>query len=226
MRSNVELSPSQSSSSIEFSNDVDCSSNTDVLKRIALLEQGSASLQKRLIETESYLDQVDEYIYALERSVAQLDQYGRRENIEISGIPNSVPKQHLEEEVIKILHNIGLEHIDSYAIVGCHRISGKDRHGNQNTIVRFLQRKDAISCLMLRKRLSKCNTLGYKNLWFSENLCPAFRSIYESLETLKRKGMVAKMWSRYGKIHYKLVGSENVVHNVSHMLEIDHLFGD
>jgi hypothetical protein len=182
--------------------------------------------RSNLDDTDSYLDQVDEYIYALERSVAQLDQYGRRENIEISGIPNNVPKQQLENEVIKILHHIGLEHIDNYAIVGCHRISGKDRYGNQNTIVRFLQRKDAISCLMLRKKLSTCVNLGYKNLWFSENLCPAFRSIYDSLETLKREGKVSKIWTRYGKIHYKLIGNENKVYNVSHILDIDHLFGD
>ena len=200
-------------------------SSIDLLKRIVNLEKENGLLVKRMNETDSYLDQVDEYVYALETSVARLDQYGRRENIEISGIPNTVSNQQLEGEVINILQQIGLTHMDSYSIVGCHRISGKDRHGNKNTIVRFLHRKDAIDALKRRKTLSRCESLRFKNLWMSENLCPAFKSVFDSLETLKKQGTVSKYWSRYGKLHYKLRGSENI-HNISHILDIEHLFGD
>ena len=197
----------------------------ELMKRIMNLEVSNASLKERMNETEGYLDQVDDYIYTLERSVARLDQYGRRENIEISGIPNKVSKQDLEGEVVKILRHIGLDHIVHYSIVGCHRISGRDRFGNMNTIVRFLHRKDAIECLKRKKNLFQCRDLGYKNLWFSENLCPSFKSIFDNLESLKKKGTVSKYWSRYGKLHYKLNGSEEIF-NVSHLLDIDHLFGD
>ena len=104
----------------------------------------------------------------MEKQLNRLDQYGRRQNIELVGIPNEVNDRDLESEVLKILQVIGLTHIDHFNIVGCHRLASKDRYGRRNTIIRFLNRKDAIQCLKSKRNLYKCKSIGFSNLYITE----------------------------------------------------------
>ena len=55
-----------------------------------------------------------------------LEQYGRRNNIEVSGILDSVGDNDLEEKVISVFANVGFE-VKSNDIEDCHRI-GKSRN--------------------------------------------------------------------------------------------------
>ena len=114
---------------------------------IKVLQQENNTLKSAVAEHEIYLDEQLAYIYSLEKDLSRLDQYGRRENIEIMGIPSNIKDDELEREVIKILQKIGLYHLDHYGIVACHRVGKHDFQGNRNTIVRFLNRKDAIQAL-------------------------------------------------------------------------------
>lgn len=165
-------------------------------------------LKKRLSENEFYMEDQYDYIENLEKRLNHLDQYGRRENIEIAGIPNHVSDDNLEREVVKILKKIGLTHIVHYNIVGCHRLRTKDKFGCKNVIVRFLNRKDAINSLKSRKNLASCAELGYRYLRIYENLCPVFRSIYENLQEEKSKGNISQVWTYNGIINYKLTDNE------------------
>ena len=162
-----------------------------------------ANIHQRLAMAEERLDEQLDYITFLEQELSRLDQYGRRENVEILGIPARVSDQNLETEVIKILHKIGLSHIVSYSIVGCHRIGKKDRFGSRSTIVRFLHRKDSSACIQRRKLLNRCTEIGYTNLTIVENLCPSYKSIYEDLKVLKDAGKIASFWSTNGILKYK-----------------------
>ena len=174
-------------------------------------------MRERLEVTEIYLGEQHEYIELLEKRINHLDQYGRRQNIEISGIPNVVSDNVLEEEVIKILKKIGLKHIVSYNIIGCHRLRTKDRLGNKNVIVRFVNRKDAVSSLKARYKLHSCTEPDYRKLRIFENLCPTYRSIYDSLNEEKRKGNIKELWTYNGVINYKLTGSDNERPNKIHV---------
>ena len=144
-------------------------------------------LKAKFIMAETKIEDNLDYIYFLEREVARLDQYGRRENIEIIGIPNNIKGSELEINVIRILRKIGLTHIQHFNIAACHRLGSKDRFGNYNTIVRFINRKDSISCLKSRKNLPFCRELGFHHIYITENLCPSNRSIFETLSDLKKK---------------------------------------
>ena len=150
-------------------------------------------LKAKQIMSDSRIEENLDYIYFLEREVARLDQYGRRENVELIGIPNTIKDGELESNVIRILHQIGLTHIQHYNIAACHRLRTKDRFGNYNTIVRFINRKDSISCFKNRKNLHLCRELGLYHIFITENLCPSNRSIFDYLSVLKKwrnqKGM-------------------------------------
>ena len=60
-------------------------------------------------------------IYHLEKNLNIINQYSRRANVEITGIPDSVPQAELENTVLGYFHRIGLK-ISSYDLVSCHRL--------------------------------------------------------------------------------------------------------
>ena len=73
-------------------------------------------------------------------------------------------------------------------------------------IVRFVNRKKAISCLKNRRKLKNSN--NYKELYISENLCPAYKSIYDKCYKMKKDGIIKKMWTFNGIVNIKYSDSE------------------
>ena len=193
--------------------------------RIDQLQQENKKLKCKIRGNEKHLDDQLGYIYSLEKDLSRLDQYGRRENVEIQGIPADVSDQELEGEVLKILHCLGLTRISHFAIVACHRIGRKDRNGSRNTIIRFLNRKDATATLMSKSKVYLCKNLGYDNLKLLENLCPAYRSIFDELVELKKEGSIQKVWSFNGQISYTVSdGGQEKTKKVHHESDLDILY--
>ena len=60
-------------------------------------------------------------IVNLEKQLSKNEQYGRRNNVEISGISNQIPDQDLEENVVKICKDSDIN-ISPMDIEGCHRL--------------------------------------------------------------------------------------------------------
>ena len=87
----------------------------------------------------------------LERDIIDLQQYTRRNNVEICGIPNEIGQHDLEGAVIKIGDAIGVE-IYEEDIEACHRLQAKDSSSTQKTIVRFVNRR---TCEMLHSNKFK-----------------------------------------------------------------------
>ena len=211
-------------------------SNTqnEILERLKNIESSYTNIYKEhskmclsIKKAHKQIDKQMGYITFLEQEVSRLDQYGRRENVEILGIPAKIQDDNLESEVIKILHKIGLTHITHYSIVGCHRIGNKDKYGSRSTIVRFLHRKDATSCLKNKKLLNQCRDLGFYYLTIVENLCPSYRSIFEDLEELKYKGLITQYWINNGKIKYKKTANkEEKPIQVLHDSDLDMFYYD
>ena len=69
-----------------------------------------------------------------------LEQYGRRNNIEVSGIPNSVKDNYLKQKIISVFTSVGIN-VKSYDIEACHRI-GKSQNSSKKQLFVFL-----IECL-------------------------------------------------------------------------------
>ena len=70
-----------------------------------------------------------------------LAEYGRQNNIVLSGIPESVSEDVLEESVISVLADIDVS-VESQDIEACLRFGRPDRYKSQKTIVRFVNRKN------------------------------------------------------------------------------------
>lgn len=122
----------------------------NLLERLMSLEQNYFRSVNENMRLKNHVSQLQEDIYKLwddmydtQRDLQQLQKYGRRENIEISGIPDSVPDHILEDTVIRILRRIGVYGLSSYEIGGCHRLKKRNKHEPAKVIVRFINRKRA-----------------------------------------------------------------------------------
>ena len=131
-------------------------------------------LQEKVKNLEKKMDQ-------LEVASESTNQYGRRNNIEISGIPNNVEDEALEGKVIEIFGKINIK-IQKKDVEACHRLpppKNKPR-GNKKVIVRFVNRKNVENALRAKKKLSELdmNSLGFNEnsaLYFNENLNRYFK---------------------------------------------------
>ena len=87
---------------------------------------------------------LEERIINLEKNQAKGEQYSQRNNVELSGIPNSIFDEDLENTVINICKESGID-VDARDIKGCHSLpfSRNSRDHDKMVIVKFVNRKYA-----------------------------------------------------------------------------------
>ena len=137
-------------------------------------------------------NKLEDKIVYLEKNQAKWEQYSRRNNIKISGIPNTIPDNDLENTVISICRDSGVE-IDPKDIEGCRRLplSRNSRWQDKRVIVKFVNRKHLEALLRDKKPISSksFNHLIVSNKFFvSVSLCPHYRKIWCKCKDLQRQG--------------------------------------
>ena len=95
---------------------------------------------------------LEEKIVYLEKNQAKGEQYSHRNNIEISGIPNRIRDEDLENKIISICKDSGAE-IDPKDVEGCHRLpfSRNSRRQDKRVIHKFVNRKHLETLLRDKK---------------------------------------------------------------------------
>ena len=83
---------------------------------------------KRLQEENDLLwarcSKLENKVIDLELSINHIEQYGRRNNIVISGIPDDINDNDLESTVIKLMKDVDV-YIDSGDIEACHKLASR-----------------------------------------------------------------------------------------------------
>ena len=124
---------------------------SDAVNKIEKFDEKMASLQAEV----SICKTVN---LSLKRRLNQLEQYGRRDNIEISGVPENC--QDLQGKTLILLNKINVG-VSSSDIVACHPLKRKG-----TIIVRFLNRKTAEKAIKQRKLLKD---LDARDVWGGTN---------------------------------------------------------
>ena len=137
-------------------------------------------------------------ILTLESEHNSLEQYGRRNNIAITGIPDSLPDQNLEEKVVDILNEVSVN-VPPKDIEACHRV-GVSKNSSKKTIVRFINRKHAKKTLISRKKLRKSSSCNC-NVFINENFTVKNKEIAFLGRKLKRSGHLNKICTRNRTVH-------------------------
>ena len=146
-------------------------------KLISDIQAEITTLYKKTLETKEEInlvnediDKIADDIYDLQCCTIKMDQYSRRENLIIHGIPSHVDQSHLQENVLEILKRIGLGEVTPFEISACHRLKKKKSNSPAPTIVRFTNRKIVEYCIKHKERLND-KRLFKTNIRFYENLC-------------------------------------------------------
>ena len=136
-------------------------------------------------------------IIKLEKEITATNQYGRRENLVIDGIPDAVPQYELENTCLEIVQKLGFKDVGCYEVVGCHRLQKRRGDATTPTIIRFTNRKVPEYCKKNRWKLKNIN----HNNWFlniREDLCDANQAILIECEKLKKAGKLFKVFTHNG----------------------------
>ena len=136
---------------------------------------------------------LEKRVISLEVGGNLLDQHGRRNNLEMTGVLDDVEDEDLEEKVIKVVGKIE-DNVTSRDIEACHRV-GKSRNNSKKTIIRFVNRKFAKKALVNRKSLKNIDkySIGLSNssdIFINENLTSTNSKLAFHCRKLKREGFV------------------------------------
>ena len=133
-----------------------------IIKRLqdenVILRDRCSKLEQRLVEFQCYIN--------------NLEQYGKRNNVIISGIPDSLNVNQLKESATEILIDINVN-VAGNDVESCHRIGKKDtRISSTKTIICFVNRRHAKQALYNKKKFSQVQ----KKYIFNPNNNPFFIS--------------------------------------------------
>ena len=127
-------------------------------------------------------------------------QYGTQNNIKITGIPDTVQGNELENKVIEIYDTIGVEP-KSADFEDCHRV-GKSKNNSEKVIARFVNRKVVKNALYKRKQLKTIDktSIGLQNgtIFLNENLTPENNKVAYHCRKLKCNGTISKTYTSNG----------------------------
>lgn len=141
-------------------------------------------LSEKLIKAEKTIEK-------LEKDHHRLEQYIRRNNVEICGIPSSVNDNELEKKVIDIFNELPLT-INPSEVEACHRLNGKDK----KVIVRFTNRRNVENLLLHKYNNIDVKKLGFKSdtkIYFNDNMCPYYRFLWAKCLELKKSKAIRHM---------------------------------
>ena len=166
-------------------------------------------------------------VVILETATNPAEQYDRRKNTEITGIPDDIEDKNLEHSVIEIFKaaDIQISHND---VEDCHRI-GKPKGNSKKTIVRLVNRKYCKQILYNRRKFKNFDgsKIGMSNtkIFVNENLTNYNHQLAFNCRKLKREKLISKTYSSNGIIHIvQILGNKPI--KVFHQSKLDELFPD
>ena len=101
--------------------------------KIAIID----ALKEENLKLQSKVKKLEDQLLEIDQKSNNLDQYNRRNNLEIQGIPTNVTDDELEGKVTNIFSCLGIE-VKGPDIEDCHRLGYANP---KNTIVRSVNRK-------------------------------------------------------------------------------------
>ena len=187
------------------------------------LKNEVSSLQNRVDKLESQVRLLEDALINNEIKI-NADQYSRRNNIVIQGIPQSVKYKDLEDKIINVLDKVNVK-VTKNGIEACHRFGD-----SKKTIVRFVNRKHLYEALKNKKMLMSVDltSIGLhknKNLFLSENLSDYNNKIVFHCRELRRKRLIDSTWVYGGKVSIKVQDNGNK-EEIKHLSQLTRKFPD
>ena len=145
-------------------------------------------------------------VVLIESSHDALQQYGRRNNLVIFGIPDSVQDSDLESTVTSILSDTDVN-VESREVEECQRI-GKSNNGSKKTMIRFVNRKYCKKALRNKKQLERIDLKKHylvsgTRIFINENLTIKKEHLTFNCKQLKKRNYIFSTFTKNGTVYIK-----------------------
>ena len=136
-----------------------CNQIKNLAETVSRLLDKHKQLNNQILICKNVNRHLEEKVAKLEKAQAMSEQYSRRNNIELAGIPNSIKDNVLEETVINICKEHGID-ISPMDIEACHKLPLSNAQANKvpnqckRVIVKFVSRKLSERLLQIKKTIS------------------------------------------------------------------------
>ena len=159
-----------------------------------------------------------ERLVVTERKCWANEQYSRRECLEISGIPESVSDNALEDKIQGVLRGIDAE-VDTENIESCHRLKGKGSKGR--VILKLSKRKDAEKIKLNKKKLKNIDhrKIGLSSI--NESLCGYYKLLWSKCKKLFLEKKIASFCVTNGTVKTQLLNDQ--VCSITHEVDLSPL---
>lgn len=192
---------------VEFKNSLDFFSTKmdEATKSMELLKQQNKEIITENENNKRKVAVLTKKVDELETKVRDMEQYSRRENMEINGLP-ATPGEN-EAEILKDLGRaIGVE-VDASQIVAAHRVPTYNRTRAQPLVVRFKSRtlRDTWLQAYRKKRTVLASDVNGRfpktRIYIGEHLTPANKLFLKTLKEAGKELGVKYVWCREGKFY-------------------------
>lgn len=169
-----------------------------VVVRESLREEMSQMIAEKVKPLCIQVDKLRDENKQLKMQLDELEQYGKRPLIRISGIPESSAED-TKAKIIDVTTKAGIE-LSPDDIINSHRV-GKPRNGPRQIIARLKSVDTKFGILKDLKKLRSHNDT--KNVRINEDLTKFRDRLMYLCRQLCRRGRLSKVWSSNGKISVK-----------------------
>ena len=155
--------------------------------------------QKLLVHANDDLaKKYDERLERLERELNLQKQYERRTCIEITGIPDTVPDEEIENSVINVMKAAGVKIHNRDATY--FDIQAAHRKGKKGVVIcKFVNRKFAYGAVSNSYKLKNKDVFeNGSKVYVNPSLCPEFGYLHFAVRKAKRDGIIHSYKVRHG----------------------------
>lgn len=183
--------------------------NENLKKEIHDLNQ---SLDQQKSENEKLVDQIQKVNDVAEEKINDLEQYGRRNNLRINGIPEQQDVEETAEMTTRIVleklnSSIETLHLERFEVDIAHRLGQKRANSHRPIIIKFQSKMKRDIVLQSRK------VFKGSRIFVNEDLTKKNQLILACVRK-KMPDEVDKLWTRNGGIFYK--NKTNHIHEVKY----------
>ena len=195
---------------------------SNINKEVSELRSDFKKIESELSVSKNVNNKLHKRMVALERQCWGNNQYSRRECLEITGVPDSVSNDDLEETTIKIFDKLNVA-IDPSNIEDCHWLKS---NGPKKVIIKFARRKDANLVRKNKNKLKGMNlsSVGINNpVFINDSLCSYYKMLWRKCKKLWSSKYIHAFWVSNGTLRIKLT-ENGCVYIITYIQDLDELF--
>ena len=159
-----------------------------------------------------------------ERRLNMMDQHSRKVNLEIDGIPDTIPQKDLKSYVVDIFRHAQVDPVSTDDIEVVHRLNSKKTP--KTTIIRA--KRDFLEKVYRQKKSIQSVGKNKMNVattfYINESLSPSSKSLAFNCRQLKKANLVSDTWCSNGKIKIKTL--DDKVEIITHEYDLFTMFKD